>query len=255
MVKKWLNCKERKPCPYTCFKVVDVQETSEPSPEVKSILRDQLKTAYFSSEYFESMAEFLGWKRVKKDIIAKKVPTLPNIKKGDFGEALMVTLLSYFHEYQIPVPKLRFKIIGNQTLPATDFLALKIDKNNSIVEVCFVESKFRGYLDRYAAVNGYNQLQNDYSVRLPNILTFVAERLYERKDVLYESFRYYMRDRKDTTDIDSFHLGLCWERDSWEESVLEKLEENGVNLDILTVSVVCIGGIRNLTEEIFKKLG
>lgn len=196
---------------------------------------------------------FWAGKESKKTLLQKKVPTLPNMKRGDFGEALMATLLSYFHEYQIPVPKLRFKIGGNQTLPATDFLALKIDKNNSIFEVCFVESKFRGSLDKYAAVTGYNQLQNDYSVRLPNILTFVAERLYERKDALYESFRSYMRNRKDTIDMDTFHLGLCWERDSWDESVLEKLEENGVNLDILTVSVVCIGGIRNLTDEIFKK--
>jgi hypothetical protein len=254
MVDKWLSCMERTPCPFSCFKVFDVHEISAPSTKVKSSLLSQLQAALFEPTFLEDMAKYLGWNRVRKDIVARKVPTAPNIRKGNFGEALMAIILEHFQGYYIPVPKLWFAIEGNQSLPATDFLALKIDKNKSISEVCFVETKLRGSSDKYAAVKGYRQLLEDYRLSSPDILIFVASMLHYSKNPLFRIFASYMRDRRDPPNIDSFHLGLCWENKLWNESVLKNLDDEEVVFDNLTVSVVCINGICELTDEMLDKL-
>lgn len=254
MVDEWLSCVERTPCPYTCFKVFDVHEISAPSSKVKSSLLSQLQAALFEPTFLEDMAQYLGWNKVRKDIVARKVPTAPNMRKGNFGEALMAIILEHLRGYYLPVPKLWFAIEGNQSLPATDFLALKIDKNRSITEVCFVETKLRGSLDKYAAVTGYRQLLEDYKLILPDILTFVASMLHYSKDPLFPIFASYMRDRRILSDVDTFHLGLCWENKLWNESVLKNLDDEEIAFDNLSVSVVCINGICELTDEMLDKL-
>jgi hypothetical protein len=201
------------------------------------------------------MAKYLGWEQVSKQIVATIMPGLPTAKRGEFGEVLFAAILEEFHDYKIPVPKLRFKITAGQSLPATDILALKVDEISAIIEVCFVESKLRTTSDNTAAVEGYKQLQSDYESKLPDILTFIAARLHERNDALFETFASYMRDRGDVTDKDNFRLGLCWERSEWHEKVLQNLQENGVDLPRLTVHVIGIDNLRQIIDELFAELG
>ncbi len=51
-------------------------------------------------------------------------------------------LLSEFHEYLVPIVKLRFAITGGQSLPGTDVLVLRAEQGR-LTEVSFVESKVR----------------------------------------------------------------------------------------------------------------
>ena len=106
-----------------------------------------------------------------------------------------------------------------------------------------------------AAVNGYQQLRNDYESKSPDILSFIAARLHERNDPVYEAFKAYMRDRRDTTDLDTFRLSLCWEHSVWHERVLENLQEAGIDLPRLTVHVIRIPYLRQLTDEPFARIG
>lgn len=106
-----------------------------------------------------------------------------------------------------------------------------------------------------AAINGYEQLLKDYESRLPDILAFIIARLHECNDPLFHHFASYMRDRRDTTEMDTFRLGLCWEQSHWSESVLQNLEENQVVLPRFTIHVIRVNGIRKLIDELFSKLG
>ena len=64
-----------------------------------------------------------------------------------------------------------------------------------------------------------------------------------------------MRERRDTTDRDTFRLSLCWDDLAWREKVLENLQDYGVTLPKFTVHVIRINGLRQLTDELFAAFG
>src|SRR5260370_41759686 len=207
------------------------------------------------------MADLLGWQKVKGLIVERAVPKRTNIRRGEFGETLICAMLEQFHRYKIPIFKLRFKQIGNETLHGTDGLALIMDNEGLITEVCYVESKLRTD-DRKmgVAVEGYRQLKSDYEDELPQTLSFISQRLFEQRHnnemkALFNAFKSYMQDRTDTTEKDSFRLSLCWYSAMWRVKVLANLQENGVEIPKLTVHVVLIENLREITDEIFAELG
>ena len=254
MLTTWLNPKERSPCQYSEFKVIDVEQINELSEDVRSYLADLICIERFEPKFLADVAECLGWNDTNQLILAKKMPKKANAKRGEFGETLTNAILEQFHGYKIPVRKLRFKITSGQSLPATDSLALRLEQG-SISEVCYIESKLRTCHDDGVAVDGCNQLQDDYLCKLPDILTFVASQLYERNDPLYEPFKIYMRDRRDTKDRDTFRLSLCWDSLQWQEKVLEKLQENVGSLPKLTIYAIRLKNLRQITEEVFAAIG
>lgn len=251
----WLKYRSRNPCPYDQFEVIDIDEASEVSPELRTYLISLLRNERFDPAFLEALASKLGWQDVRELILAPDAQKITSGKRGEFGEVLIGSMLEQFHEYAIPVRKLRFKFVSGQTLPATDVLALKLNTEGTIVEVCFVESKLRTSSDNMAAVNGFNQLREDYESRLPDILTFVAARLYERQDPLFDAFRSYMGDRRDTKDRDTFRLSLCWDPEFWSERILENLQENGVDTPKLVVHAIQLERLLELTNVIFREAG
>ncbi len=189
---KWLGCSGRKPCSYSEFEVVDVQQISKTTDEIEEYLAGLLREARFDKEFLEGIADYIGWERTKSEVIAPGFASSEAIRRGDLGEALFLSLAEEFHGYIVPVRKLRFKVRGNQTLPGTDVLAFKLD-SDSITEVCFVESKLRTAPDNMAAVKGYQQLKNDYESMLPEMLSFVAYVLHMRWHKMFESMASNMR--------------------------------------------------------------
>lgn len=251
----WLKHSQRNPCPYDQFGVIDIEEATDVSPELRTYLISLLRSERFDPAFLEAMASELGWEDVKNLILNPEVRTITTGKRGEFGEILIGSMLEQFHEYSIPVRKLRFKLTSGQTLPATDVLALKLDAEGAIVEVCFVESKLRTESDTMAAVDGFNQLKKDYESRLPDILKFVAARLHDRRDPLFNAFRAYMGDRRDTKERDTFRLSLCWDCEHWSERALENLQENGVDSPKLVVHVIQLKRLRELTDGLFREAG
>src|SRR5205807_9937404 len=55
-----------------------------------------------------------------------------------------------------------------------------------------------------AALEGYRQLRADHSQRVPDMLRFVLARLNDTNDPLFEKFLDYLKDRQDTTKIETF---------------------------------------------------
>lgn len=256
MLNKWLKCNERNPRPYSLFVVIDVEEFEKVSLDTSEHLLNLLTTSRFDPEYLKAITQRLGWQNFKKSIIAKQVPKQTKIKRGQFGEALINAILQEFYDYKIPVPKLYFRITSDQSLPATDTVALKIGEQGAITEVCFVESKLRRDAKNVqVALEGCSQLQADYQSKLPDILKFISERLHERQDPLFDAFLNYLGDRLDTTDRDTFSLSLCWEASAWSETVLENLQENNIELPRLTVHLIRINNLSQLIDDLFAKMG
>lgn len=255
MLNSWLDVKLREPCQYRRFTVVDTRERHSPTDEIRAHVCDLLLTARFDREYLASMAKKMGWDAVQAGIIAAKLPRTRNAKRGEFGESLVISILEQLFGYRVPVPKLRYKMTSDQSLPATDALALRLDDGGEITEVCFVESKLRTTHDDAVGLEGHGQLLQDYQARLPAILEFTAARLYERHDELFNTFSSYLRDRQDTTSKDTFCLSLCWEETTWREAVLQNLEEGDIEGPRLTVHATRIAGLRTLTDEVFAQIG
>lgn len=255
MLDQWLSSIKRDPCPYPEFEVIDLDELETLSPAGKDYLVSLVRAARFDPRFLQDMAAYLGWENVNEHIIANLMPDNKTAKRGDFGEALMAGVLTEFHGYHIPIPKLRFKFTGGQSLPSTDTLALKTNSNGEIVEICFMESKLRTSQDDYAATSGYSQLEEDYNCKLPDILTFVAARLHEQNHALFPPFALYMKNRLSRKDNDAFRLGLCYDSEVWREKALENMQAHGVKLPNFSAHVICVDNLRIVTDEIFAELG
>ena len=79
--------------------------------------------------------------------------------------------------------------------------------------------------------------------------------MHERQDPLFNAFLNYMGNRLDTTNQDTFSLSLCWERSMWRETVLENLQENEIDLPRLTVHVIRLNNLCQITDDLFAKMG
>jgi hypothetical protein len=255
MLYNWLSKDDRDIVTPNALAITDIQEFCELSDDVSQHLSELVREARFDTGFLESMAEQLGWAGVRDQIIARAIPGNVTAKRGEFGEVLISGILEQFDGYTVPVRKLRFKITSGQSLPATDMLGLALDHDGNVSEVMYVESKLRTTHDDMAAVEGYKQLQNDYSSRLPDILIFVANRLYEQNNLLYESFRDYMGDRLDSRDKDVFCLSLCFDTDEWRERALENLEDYGIGKPVPRVFVIRLSNLRALTDQVFAGIG
>jgi hypothetical protein len=255
MLTDWLENQPRNPNPYKGFLVADILEKEAISSHVKTYLNEMQKAEYCDLNFYRSMVKVLGWEKTHQRLVEDHIPTLERVQRGDFGEALSNAILEEFYGYSIPVRKLRYKIRGNQTLPGTDSIAIKLNAEGVITEVCFIESKLRTIPDNQVAVEAHEQLQEDYNSQLPLLLKFIAARLFDRNSPLFDPFTQYMGDRSDTRDKDTFLISLCFDLPCWNEKVLETLEDRPVDLPRLSAHAIRIINLRQLSDEVFGDLG
>jgi len=259
VIETWLNSTERTPNPYAKFKLLDVEEPAGLRESVRDYVSELLRESRFDPGFLTAMAEVLGWEMVRDSLASGAAPESTSTRRGDFGEVLITALLEEVHGYIVPIRKLRYKVTRNQLLTGTDALAIKINNEGRVTEVCFVESKLRTATrsdkDRALAVAGCDQLKKDYESKLPDILQFVAQRLHETKDKMFESFVEYMRTRTDTTDLDTFCLGLVWDREEWEEQILQNLEDHTDVVPRLVVYAVRINNLGTVSDDMFARVG
>ena len=253
MLEKWLTTADRSPAPYGDFEVVDVAEVDQLSDEVLDYVSDLLRDARVDPAFFRAAAEKLGWDEVDA-WLEDSIPAGATARRGQFGEILSAAVLEEFHDYIVPVRKLRYAITAGQSLPSSDVLALLVDEDGEIRDVCFVEAKLRTGADTAFAAMGYRQLRDDYAKRLPDVLRFTGERLYENVDGLFDPFMAYLA-RRDDAGGDTFRLFLVQDVDAWSETTLENLDDEPVELDALTVHVVLLASLADLTAALFAGIG
>jgi len=250
MIKGWLEPILRQTSRFS-FDIIDLQEDKNFVPtyhELASLLRE----AYWGEEYLSVLAGRYGWDAVKDRFLQARAGTRLTVRRGDFGEALAAQYLGEVEQYTIPVTKLRFKITANQTLPGTDCIAIKL-QDDRLVEICYVESKLRKSLDLSVAVSGVTQLKQDADTAIPEILTFVARRLNEERSTLAEIVEEYIFSRN--IELDNYKLLVFQERASWDEKVLQNLDDEDMGLNPLGVYVAKIDDITGLSDNTFNALG
>jgi hypothetical protein len=250
MINGWLNSSNRSVTAFP-FNVVDVQEIPGAVPQAEKFA-SLLREAYWGEDYLSGLAARYGWEAVKERFLQARMDTQLRVKRGDFGEAVAVQYLTEVENYSIPVAKLRFKITSNQTLPGTDCIAVKVT-NSKLVEVCYLESKLRTTKDLSVAIAGANQLKQDADITLPEIVTFVARRLRQEHNNLAGFIEEYIFSRD--TGLDSFKLMLFQERNSWDEKILENLNDEEIELRPLCVYVVKVDNLVTLSNNAFTALG
>lgn len=254
MLDVWINCQTRLPSTYKHFTVIDVREKLPPSLATKQHLSELLQAARFDPTFIAAASKELGWSRVAEKI-KKSNPRLAKNKRGRLGEVLACALLEQIHGFQIPVQKHRFIITRDQSLPGTDAIAIRLNSDRDLAEVCFVESKLRTVADTAAALEGYEQLARDYDDALPDMLMFIAQRLCSEHHPLESAFFRYLRARPQNQDADTFKLFLVYENAKWSDAALQNLEDAEPRLSPMQIHVVMIAGLASLVDQAFELAG
>jgi len=255
VLDEWLTHAVQDPNPFLQFTAIRLSEDPPCSAEIEDYLARLITNELFDQTLLADLAHALGWGRTAADIIARRIPKLTQIRRGDFGEALANDILGHFEAFSIPIRKLRYKVTADQTLTGTDALALKTLPDGSISEVCFVESKFRGSRDIYAGVEACKQLLRDTTAAIPDILTFVAARLHDTGHLSYDSFLEYLASRADTREMETLRIALCCELAGWDEATLLNIDEANLQPLRLSVSICLISGLTAIVDRVFAQLG
>lgn len=249
-IQAWLIA-ARRPVDTYSFGVVDVNERATPTLESKAELASLLRQERFDPQFVFAMAQSLGWTRVA-DAVRAGLSHGQRLRKGDLGEVLLGYLLEA-SGYVIPVRKMRSRISSDQSQPRIDVVAMRV-ANGEVTEVCMGESKLRTRLDLHAGTEAYAQLVEECRQDLPEILTFVAARLFESQSPLFDSFGTFLRDRADSPGLEHRVVGLTWSRAEWDERVLQNLEDAGTDPP-LDVHVIAIDDLGSLVTEVFTLAG
>lgn len=250
MIDEWLNPVRRNPSGFA-FEVTELQENLGSVP-THAQLAGLMSEAYWGMEYLADLAGRYGLEPVRQRFLQARAGTQMKVRRGDFGEAVAAQYLKEVEQYHIPVPKLRFKMAANQTLPGTDCVALKLD-NARLVEVCYVESKVRTSLDLSVAVAGAGQLRQDANTSVPESLTFIARHMSAANHPLAELVEEYIFSRD--IELDTFKLLVFHERDLWSERILQNLEDEEIAPEPLGVYVARITNLAELSDTAFRELG
>jgi hypothetical protein len=248
ILRDWL---ERAARPRTRdFDVLDVGELRRSDDEVVAYLAERLNQARTDPEFLRRMTEAVGWDRA-----SARVRTEPTIgAKGDLGEVLTIASVEDFDQFDIPVVKLRFQINAQQTLPGTDIVAFVPASDGAIERLHFIETKLRTTRDNGAAAAAHKQLADRKKQAFADILDFIGERLYEKHDGSFEAYEDFLASR-DSDSLGSYEVSLVWEREAWNEQVLEDLDDADDLLDPLRVSVTGLMGLQGLAEAVFARAG
>ena len=258
MISAWLHSLIRIPSAYKKFDLFDVDEHQTLTPDMELYLENLLLEARLNTDMLRDAAKILGWTRTQELLVSPTQPCGHNKRAGDFGEVLTNALLAEMYGYTIPVQKIRFGVSDEQSLSGTDTIAIR-KTDGAISEVCYVESKLRTKNDNFsslAALQGYQQLKTDYSDKVPDMISFMLARLYDKNDPLFYDFLNYINKRQDLTSIDRFRIGLVWEYGTWKESILELLEEEADGTTPkLSVHRVRIHGLSSIVKKLYDNLG
>ena len=251
----WINSVVQQPCQFSHFNLIETQEISRMTPEVLACLRTALINAKVNVNAFKLLANKIGWPKVEEKIVGNFLARGIRMRRGFFGEVLICGVLQQFSGYIIPIQKWRYSMTSDQSLPSTDAIAIKL-VDGSISELCFVESKLRTTKNKVAAVEGYQQLKNDFLKDMPDMLYFVLCRLEERNDPLFNTFDEYLYDRRNLK-IEKFYLGLVWEDSVWSNETLNELDALIPTSDYpsLTVDKIRIQRLAELVTSLYQNTG
>jgi hypothetical protein len=249
----WLSTELRQPAVYARFDTVDVMERHACSEAHREHLSHLLQESALDLTFVRDLTRLAGWETAEATL-ESRLPAQSRAKRGRFGEVLAVAALKEFDGYVVPVEKARYSVTGGQSQPSTDALALRMDPAGEVAEVCFVEVKLRTTADTAAPMQGVRQLAADYARKIPDMVTFTAARLHERRDPLCEPFMRYFASR-DADPRDSFCVTAVYDASQFSETALSNLDADEPEISPLRVIAMRLGNLRMLVDDVFERAG
>ncbi|HMS72633.1 MAG TPA: SAVED domain-containing protein [Baekduia sp.] len=223
-------------------------EQRQPDAAVVTKLAETVIDAKSCLEFLRDASAALGW-----DASAARLrPGRERVRRGDFGEALAAAWLAEHHDVVVPIPKLRYQVSASQTQPGTDLLGMAIATEPLAVQsLHFTECKLRTTRSLSAGEDAHEQLVEHRDLDYAETLAFVLERLWWEERDLYEALKSHLVERQDDDSSDRFEIALIYEDESWDEEVLQRVEDVGGALAGLRIHSVRLAELRRLVDQAF----
>lgn len=149
------------------------------------------------------------------------------VQLGDLGEAVALGVLERLQGLYVPVVKLHGLYISDETQHGIDLVAFKIDENNELREIWFVECKAGRTMKSQAGVDACVELsrQRQDEEVIWHILNYYMERLCNSNHDLWRQFFEYLNSSGSDSDCSEEHeLFFLWESQQWSPKADECLQ-------------------------------
>lgn len=225
----------------------EIRATSSRS-QVVDALALLLKRNKANPSITAELIERLGWRLALAPLQSGNL----SVRRGDFGEMLAAEATEAFDGYLVPVRKLRYQIDPSQTLPGSDVVALILDDSDNIINLDFIESKYRSDPPSDIAVDAYYQILSDRIERYPTTLNFIAHRLSELNPSLYASFIRFLEDRDVTKTYAT--VSLSFDEHNWKESIVTQLDDLPELIQDLQLRLFFLVSANELVDDVYDRM-
>lgn len=280
---EWLQSAGRDPKDYI-FDVVDIDEQYDFNDDVIAFLANLMVTAqgnprmiaddlrkliddanqaklYIIRDYVtaELLADFPAAERqiIQKYLENEILPhgddkTVLITKVGNFGEVVAAQYLLELEGYWLPIYKLQYREKKDWASKLTDLCVIKIRPNEKPL-VCYSEVKTHSsQLNKNLGIEGHDSLIRDDALKNPEILRFISKRLYDAGK--FDEANFISDLKLGRVEYDKKHeLHLVHELGEWDEEILSRLEEHGLNAGLVDfcVRVIVIKDLRVLIDAVY----
>lgn len=261
MLNNWLTRTSRDPSPYK-FPVTDFGELKKYDDEVATTLGSYLLQSHANPVMIEQelllllddvttlkldvIKEYL-----EKQILPEKVAT----RHGNFGEIVAANLLIEFDGCELPIYKLRLREKRDWSIRLTDLCLVK--KGGEETPSMFygeVKTRTANQVDLNTGIEGHNSLATEEALESPEILRFVCNWLYETN--MFEEAKFYSGIRLGKIICSKrFGLFIVHNTDTWDERILQRLNESEIDSRLVdfSVNVIYVSDLKELIDLAYEK--
>jgi len=230
--------------------------------DCRKLLEDARQVKLYIIEKYVSEELLADWAVAEKLIIQKYLESeiLPKgdcktgliTKIGNFGEIISAQYLLECESYWLPIYKLQYREKKDWASKLTDLCVIKTRPGERPL-VCYSEVKTHSSkLNRDLGIEGHNSLIRDDALTDPEILSFISKRLYDTGK--YDEASFISDMKLGRVEYDKKHeLYLVHELSEWNEEILSRLDEHGLDAGLVDfcVRVIVIKNLRALIDAVY----
>ena len=273
MINTWLNRTNRSNQLYS-FNVIDISEQFVCNDDIRNYLGGETLEQYRSINYLKNQYENESQQKLsvylKNDtfpnidrfINDKQNQPTKNVRQGDFGEILTTLVIEHFTNLKVPISKLRYKFNNDRSVFCTDLISH--NQGDTIVDITYYEIKTRITKDKDSAMEAYEGLLKDEQKSAEGVADFLSRYYHEIAEVVEKnmgdaSALYDLADKfgdvvKNSQNYNRrFEIVLIIEKDKFEETSLENLNNITLQLLPLEVTVILIENLKDLVDETYNR--
>lgn len=260
MLDQWLGEKLSTPT-HGLFEHVNVFEIAKPSKEIKEMLGDEVLSSFRSFEmlkfHYETRTEQELVDYIKNYVLPDDAERMAKIVwKGDFGEVLASSIVSYFRKLVVPIKKMRWKFNKDKSVFSTDMFAH--NDGDVIKDLYYYEVKSRkdttekegAAPDRfYIAVIAHNGLKKEQLQPTEAIADFLSKYYFDRNEFA-QATKYHDIILNPTSYKKFFEVFLIIDKAGFNQGIVDELEALPPALKPLCLTIVLIDDLESLVKEI-----